>query len=187
MFMHASLPAGVVKRQGGERLLVAFIVSTEKKQKTTMLKKKNRGAAKARRITRNHGRTAVPSKTLSTPEHSHEKHTRTSREKIRRTLTFFFIQSKADVGLLLHTVGEAVEGKQVAFPVVPLEVESPVEKKKQNTQEAVERLTNDKQDRNVNTVCDTVGEDERGGAVFVMMKPCAVIPGTQREREREKA
>lgn len=26
-----------------------------------------------------------------------------------------------------------------------------------------------------------------GGAVFVMMKPCAVIPGIQREREREKA
>ena len=120
MFMHASLSAGAVKRQGGERLLVAFIVSTEKK---------NRGAAKARSITCNHGPTVVPVKTLATPEHSHEKHTRTSRQKVR-TLTFFFIQSKVDVGLLLHTVGEAVEGKQVAFPVVPLEVESPVQKKK---------------------------------------------------------
>lgn len=43
------------------------------------------------------------------------------------TFTFFFVQSKVDVGLLLHTVGEAVKGKQVAFPVAPLEVESPEE------------------------------------------------------------
>lgn len=42
------------------------------------------------------------------------------------TFTFFFIQSKVGIGLLLHTVGETVKGKQVAFPVVPLEVESPV-------------------------------------------------------------
>lgn len=42
------------------------------------------------------------------------------------TSTFFFIQSEVDVGLPLRTVGEAVEGKQVAFPVVPMKVESPV-------------------------------------------------------------
>lgn len=43
------------------------------------------------------------------------------------TVTFFFIQSKVDVGLLLRTVGETVKGKQVAFPAVPLKVESPVQ------------------------------------------------------------
>lgn len=43
------------------------------------------------------------------------------------TFTFFFIQSKVNVGLLLRTVGEPVKGKQVAFPVMPLKVESPVE------------------------------------------------------------
>ena len=43
------------------------------------------------------------------------------------TFTFFFIQSKVDVGLLLDTVGETVKRKQVAFPVVPLKVESPAE------------------------------------------------------------
>lgn len=114
--------------------LLSLCQQKKTRQNTKILKKKpkkkqTRGAAEARSITRNYGRAVAPSKTLSTPEHSHEKHTRTWREKMR-TLTFFFIQSKADVGLLLHTVGEAVEGKQVAFPVVPLEVESPVEKKK---------------------------------------------------------
>lgn len=41
--------------------------------------------------------------------------------------TFFFIQSKASVGLLLHTLGKTVKRKQVAFPVVPLKVESSAE------------------------------------------------------------
>lgn len=51
------------------------------------------------------------------------------------TFTFFLVQSEVDVGLLLHTVGETVKRKQVAFPVVPLKVESPV----RSTREVVER------------------------------------------------
>lgn len=51
------------------------------------------------------------------------------------TFTFSFIQSKVDVGLPLYAAAEAVEGKQVAFPVVPMKVESPVG----NTGEVVER------------------------------------------------
>lgn len=40
--------------------------------------------------------------------------------------TFFLVQGEVDAGLPLGAVAEAVEGKQVAFPVVPMKVESPV-------------------------------------------------------------
>lgn len=54
--------------------------------------------------------------------------------------TFFFIQSEVDVGLFLHTVGKTVKGKQVAFPVVPLKVESPA----RSTQEVDDQMINNK-------------------------------------------
>lgn len=44
------------------------------------------------------------------------------------TVTFFLIQRKVNIALLLHTMAETVKGKQVAFPAVPLKVESPVKK-----------------------------------------------------------
>lgn len=43
------------------------------------------------------------------------------------TFTFFFIQSKVDVGQLLYTMGKTVKREQVTFPVVPLKVESSAE------------------------------------------------------------
>lgn len=94
--------------RGGLGGLAAFIMSTEKP---------------------NNLKTREPTQSLSAPDRSHEKNSRVHKVNFNRvkitSFTFFFIQSEVDVGLPLHTLGEAVKGKQVAFPVVPLKVESP--------------------------------------------------------------
>lgn len=52
-----------------------------------------------------------------------------------RAFTFFLVQGEVDTRLPLGAVAETVEGKQVAFPVVPMKIESPVWKG--GTREAV--------------------------------------------------
>lgn len=72
------------------------------------------------------------------PVLSHYEHTKQSGTPTRPpqgAFTFFLVQGEVDAGLPLGAVAEPVEGKQVAFPVVAMKIESPVWKG--GTREAV--------------------------------------------------